>query len=92
VVIRVAQRAAPRDLWKLGWDLSRQLKKAIIDVHIRTAKPVKLHGRNELFVSYTRTEKGTSQSLLVVPAGQRTFTINTVSRAGPRLRLARWVA
>ena len=82
VVVRVSPRPAPRDLRTLGADLRRQLKKGISDVQIRAAKPVKLRSGNALFLSYLRKKKGTTQTLVVVPAGKRTFTINTVSVGG----------
>ena len=32
--------------------------------------------------SYIRKKKGTVQSVVVIPAGNRTYTLNTVSRGG----------
>jgi len=43
---------------------------------------VKLRSGTALFTSYIRKKTGTVQSVVVVPAGSRTFTINTISRGG----------
>jgi hypothetical protein len=81
VVIRSEAGAPPSDLNKLGADLARQLKRRDSSLKIHTQKIVKLRSGEALFTSYL-ARTGRVQSSVVVPAGKRTFTINTFSRGG----------
>jgi hypothetical protein len=81
VVIRSEAGAPPADLNKLGADLARQLKRRDSSLKIHTQKLVKLRSGEALFTSYL-ARTGRVQSSVVVPAGKRTFTINTFSRGG----------
>jgi hypothetical protein len=82
VIVRREQGTPPANLDKLGTDLGRQLKKRMPDLKLRSSKTVKLRSGNALFTSYIRKKTGTVQSVVVVPAGRKTFTLNTVSRGG----------
>ena len=82
VIVRREQGAPPADLSRLGADLGRQLKKRMPDLKLRSTKTVKLRSGNALFTSYIRKRTGTVQSVVVVPAKNKTFTLNTVSRGG----------
>jgi hypothetical protein len=82
VIVRREQGTPPANLDKLGTDLGRQLKKRLPDLKLRSSKTVKLRSGNALFTSYIRKKTGTVQSVVVVPAGRKTFTLNTVSRGG----------
>jgi hypothetical protein len=82
VIVRREQGTPPANLDKLGTDLGRQLKKRMPDLKLRSSKTVKLRSGTALFTSYIRKKTGTVQSVVVVPAGRKTFTLNTVSRGG----------
>ena len=82
VIVRREQGTPPANLDKLGTDLGRQLKRRMPDLKLRSTKTVKLRSGNALFTSYIRKRTGTVQSVVVVPAGRKTFTLNTVSRGG----------
>jgi hypothetical protein len=82
VIIRRERGAPPKNLSALGASLGRQLKKRIPDLKLRSTKTVKIRSGTALFTSYIRKKTGTVQSVVVVPAGNRTFTLNTVSRGG----------
>jgi hypothetical protein len=82
VVVRRERGTPPANLTKLGASLGAQLKKRVPDLQLRSTKTVKIRAGNALFTSYIRKKTGTVQSVVVVPAGNRTFTLNTVSRGG----------
>jgi hypothetical protein len=81
VVIRRETGAPPADLNTLGAQLGQQLKRRVPGLKLHTQKLVKIRSGTALYTSYV-TKKGTVQSVVVVPAGSRTFSINTVSRGG----------
>jgi hypothetical protein len=81
VVIRSEAGAPPADLNKLGADVARQLKRRDPRLKVHTQKLVKIRSGEARFTSYL-SKKGTVQSVVVVPAGKHTFTINTFSRGG----------
>ena len=81
VVVRREQGTPPADLNKLGADLGQQLKRRVPGLKLHTQKLIKIRSGTALFTSYT-TKTGRVQSVVVVPAGKRTFSINTVSRGG----------
>jgi hypothetical protein len=82
VIIRREKGTPPANLAKLGTSLGAQLQRRIPDLKLRSSKTVKLRSGTALFTSYIRKKTGTVQSVVVVPSGSRTFTINTVSRGG----------
>jgi hypothetical protein len=67
---------------KLQSNLTAELKKRVPDFKERSSKVVKIKAGKGLFTTYIRTKTGTVHSVLVVPAGKRTFTVNSVSRGG----------
>ena len=82
VIIRREKGNPPANLAKLGTTLGAQLQRRIPDLKLRSSKTVKIRSGTALFTSYIRKKTGTVQSVVVVPAGSRTFTINTISRGG----------
>jgi hypothetical protein len=82
VIIRREKGNPPANLAKLGTTLGAQLQRRIPDLKLRSSKTVKIRSGTALFTSYIRKKTGTVQSVVVVPAGNRTFTINTISRGG----------
>jgi hypothetical protein len=81
VVIRREAGAPPADLNKLGADLGQQLKRRVPGLKLHTSKLVKIRSGTALYTSYI-TKQGRVQSIVVVPAGKRTFSINTISGGG----------
>jgi hypothetical protein len=67
---------------KLQSNLSTELRKRVPDFKERSSKVVKIKAGKGLFTTYVRSKTGTVHSVLVVPAGKRTFTLNSVSRGG----------
>lgn len=67
---------------KLSADLSSELRKRVPDFKERSSKTVKIKAGTAFFTTYIRKKTGTVHSVVVVPAGKRTFTLNTVSRGG----------
>jgi hypothetical protein len=81
VVIRRQQGSPPADLNMLGADFARQLRRRDPSLKLHTQKIVRIRSGDALYSSYT-SKKGTVQSVVVVPAGNHTFTINTLSPGG----------
>jgi hypothetical protein len=81
VVIRRESGAPPANLSQLGAQLGQQLKRRVPGLKLHTSKLVKIRSGTALYTSYI-TKQGRVQSVVVVPAGNRIFSINTVSRGG----------
>jgi hypothetical protein len=82
VIVRQEAGTPPADLRKFGDSLGRQLKRRVPDLRLRSTKVIKVRAGTALFTSYIRKKTGTVQSVVVVPAGGKTYTLNTVSRGG----------
>ena len=67
---------------QLSAGLDKELQKRVPDFKKRSSKTVKIKGGNAFFTTYIRKKTGTVHSVVVVPAGDKTFTLNTVSRGG----------
>jgi hypothetical protein len=62
----------------LAKGLKGRLSKQFSDFREIGAKTVTLHGSRSLVYTFARTKTGTAQSLVVVPAGDHSFTLNAV--------------
>jgi hypothetical protein len=75
----VARRAAlTTPLERLPSELKVSLAKQFPDFREIGAKLVTLHGTRALVYTFARTKTGTAQSVVVVPAGDHSFTLNAV--------------
>jgi hypothetical protein len=81
VVIR-SEPGKAQSFRRLQADLTSELKQRVPDFKERSSKVVKIKAGQALFTTYIRKKTGTVHSVLVVPAGKRTFTLNSVSRGG----------
>jgi hypothetical protein len=63
---------------KLPRGLKARLSAQYPDFREVSAKVASLHGTRALIYTFTRTKTGTAQSLVVVPSGNRSFTLNAV--------------
>jgi hypothetical protein len=79
VVIRAEKGRAGGDLNNFADELARTLKKRVPDFEGRSAKLIKVRSGKAFYLSYIRKRAGTLHSLVVVPAGSKTYTLNTVS-------------
>ena len=82
VIVRRDAGTPPADLRKFGASLGTQLKRRVPDLQLRSTKVIKVRAGTALFTSYIRKKTGTVQSVVVVPAGGKTYTLTTVSRGG----------
>ena len=82
VVVRREQGQPPASVNKLSSDLGKELRRRVPDFKSRSTKQVKIRGGSAVFTSYIRKKTGTVHSIVIVPAGKKTFTLNTVSRGG----------
>jgi hypothetical protein len=62
--------------------LDRRLEKAIPDFEKVGARIVEVKAGKALLYSYARKERGTAHSLLVVPAGDKSYSLNGAVPAG----------
>ena len=81
VVIR-CEGGRTQNFNQLSAGLDKELKKRVPDFKKRSSKTVKIKAGNALFTTYIRKKTGTVHSVVVIPSGNRTFTLNTVSRGG----------
>ena len=81
VVIR-REKGAARDLTKLSRDLDRELGRRLKDFKKQSARAVKVRAGRAFFYSYVRERLGTVHSIVIVPAGGRTYALNTVAQGG----------
>ena len=79
VVIRREKGRAGGDLNAFARTLVGELKKQVPDFKGKSAKLIRTRAGTAYYVSYIRKEKGTLHALVVVPAGSKTYTLNTVS-------------
>lgn len=90
VVLRKEKRA-PRNFTQFSGQLTRALSARIPDFQKQSSRIVKVRAGEAFFYSYIRRKAGTVHSVLVVPAGERSYALNTVSRGGSE-RVARETA
>ncbi len=88
VMVRAEKGRAGGDLNDFARKLAAELKKKVPDFKGRSAKLIKTRAGKAFYLSYIRQQKGTLHSLVIVPAGPKTYTLNTVSN-GRAARTAR---
>lgn len=81
VVIRKEKRATS-DFTKLGRELDGELARRLKDFKKQSARTVKLRAGQAFFYSYVLTGRGTVHSIVIVPAGARSYVLNTVAQGG----------
>lgn len=81
VVIR-REGPAARDFTKLSRDLDRELGRRLRDFKRQSARTVKVRAGRAFFYSYVRERRGTVHSIVIVPAGARSYALNTVAQGG----------
>ena len=81
VVIR-REKAARTDTDRFSRELARELKQRFPDFRPRTSQAVNVKAGEAFFFSYVRQKRGTVHSVVIVPAGARSYALNTVSPAG----------
>lgn len=82
LVIVNAPAGPERDLDAISRRLDARLKKELPDFRKVAARVVRVEAGRALLYSYARTRKGTAHTVLVVPARERTYTLNAVVPAG----------
>jgi hypothetical protein len=73
---------SPKNPDRLMSELGRELQKRVPDFQLRSTKQIKVRAGEALFTSYIRKRTGTVHSIVIIPAGDKTFTLNTISRGG----------
>jgi hypothetical protein len=77
-----AHEGTPADLSTLALDLDRRLRREIPDFRKVNSRKVQVKAGEALLYSYARATKGTAHTLLVVPAGKRSYTLGAAVSAG----------
>jgi hypothetical protein len=90
VILRKEKRA-PKNFNAFSADLTKALDKRVPDFEKRSSKLVQIAAGKAFFFSYIRKTTGTVHTIVLVPAGKRSYVLNTVS-SGKSNRVAREVA
>ena len=77
-----APSGSERDLDAVSKSLDKRLEKAIPDFRKASARVVDVKAGRALLYSYARTRRATAHTVLVVPANDRTYTLNAAVPAG----------
>jgi hypothetical protein len=83
VVLR-RERRAPKSFGAFSTSLGRALEKRIPDYEKRSARVIKIRAGEAFFLSYIRKRRGTVHTVVIVPAGKRSYVLNTVSTGGSK--------
>jgi hypothetical protein len=81
VVVR-RQKRAPRDFNVFSADLTRALDKRVPDFQRQSSRTIRVGAGKAFFYSYIRRRKGTVHTVVLVPAGERSYVLNTISPGG----------
>jgi hypothetical protein len=81
VVLR-RERRAPKNFGGFSADLTTALDKRVPDFQKRSSKVIQISAGKAFFYSYIRKSRGTVHTVVLVPAGKRSYVLNTVSRGG----------
>jgi len=73
---------APKNFDAFSTQFTREIDQRVPDFQKRSARIVKTAGGNAFFYSYIRKRRGTVHTVVVVPDGDRSYALNTVSRGG----------
>jgi hypothetical protein len=84
IVIINSQPPTAASLPKLSKQLQSKLKQKIPDYHFVKADTINVAAGQALSITYTRSRKGTANTLVVVPAGGHVYTLNAVVPAGQK--------
>jgi hypothetical protein len=81
LVVRLAG-SAPRDFTAFTKRLDREFERRFRDFERKSARTLRVRAGAAYFYSYIRRRRGTVHSVLIVPAGRRSYTLNTVAQGG----------
>jgi hypothetical protein len=90
-VILRREKRAPRNFGAFSADLTKALDRRVPDFQKRSSKVIEISAGKAFFYSYIRRSKGTVHTVVLVPAGERSYVLNTVSQ-GDAPDVARQVA
>lgn len=77
-----SKKPVRKDLEKLSSELKRELKKRVSGFKEVSAKVIRVRAGPALFYSYTAKGTNTTQSIVVVPAGSRSYQLNITAESG----------
>jgi hypothetical protein len=81
VIVRREKRA-PKNFGAFSADLTRELERRVPDFEKRSSRIVKISAGKAFLYSYIRKRTGTVHTVVLVPAGKRSYALNTVSTGG----------
>lgn len=84
IVIVRADGPAPRFDKKFTDSIDRQLKQRLPDYRLVETKIIQVRAGKALYFSYVRKTEGTLRTITVIPAGSRSYVIDTISNPNAR--------
>jgi predicted Zn-dependent protease len=84
VVIINTQPPSDASLTALAKEVQAKLEKTISDFKLIGASTINIPAGQAASISYARTKEGTADTLVVVPAGGRIYTLNAVVPGGQK--------
>jgi len=76
------EERSPRNFEAFTERLDRELDRRFPDFERRGARRLRVRAGPAYYYSYVRRRRGTVHSIVIVPAGGRSYTLNTVARGG----------
>ncbi len=73
---------APKSFEAFTRQLDKEFKQRIPDFQRRSVRTLKVAAGPAFFYSYIRRKQGTVNSVVIVPNGERSYTINSVAKGG----------
>jgi hypothetical protein len=81
LVVR-AEGRAPESFRSFTRQLDREFEKRVPDFERRSTRTLRIKAGPAYFYSYIRRRRGTVHSVVLVPAGQRSYVLNTIAPGG----------
>lgn len=81
LVVRREKRA-PTDLETFSRRLTRELERRVPDFRKQRSRLVRTRAGRAFYFSYIRSRAGTVHTIVIVPAGDHSYALNTVSPGG----------
>lgn len=82
IVVINREPGVSQNLTGLSRELQAKLRERFPDFELASSRRVSVEAGPALYLSYARTGEGTAHTLMVVPAGDRSYAVNSVVPAG----------
>lgn len=82
VLVVRGEKRAPRDLETFSRRLAYELERRVPDFRKQRSRIVQTRAGRALYFPYVRNRAGSVHTIVIVPAGDRSYALNTVSPGG----------